>query len=110
MVVRNESIDIKVIVTGYPPVKPSNLSWTFYNKLNGEFQIRKNKTMKYNLSLDRRMLSIIDVQPSDEGMYRIVADNEAGEAEIEVNLTVFGMNIQLTIVHNKCLLLISLHS
>ena len=35
-------------------------------------------------------LTVLDVQPSDAGMYRCRADNEAGRAEVTATLTVHG--------------------
>ena len=35
-------------------------------------------------------LMILDVQPSDAGVYRCQADNEAGTVEVTATLTVYG--------------------
>ena len=83
----NESVTISFTITDdFPKVKVYNIQWQFkpldsntFNSFNSEL-----------LSENRLSLIISNVQLSNRGLYKMLAQNEAGISEATVVLDVYG--------------------
>ena len=68
---------------------PFDIRWYF---AEDNFTIRNN-TKKYIFSADQHSLTLLNVQISDVGTYRIEAENMVGSSIAAVSLFVYGMSI-----------------
>ena len=89
-VARNGTVTISFDITALPPVDPSDVQWYFQSSAEN-LTIPNNNTKKYMFSADQHSLTILNVQLSDVGIYRIEAENIAGSNRAEIVLFVYGM-------------------
>ena len=81
----NESVTISFTITDdFPKVKVYNIQWQFKPLGNETF------ILIYSTSSDRLSLTISNVQLSNRGLYKMLAQNEAGISEATVVLDVYG--------------------
>ena len=74
-----------------PPVEVSNIRWQF-SSTSGTIDITHSTDSHYGLSADRRSLSIYHLATSlDQGIYSMIATNEAGSVSSSIELIVESM-------------------
>ena len=95
--IRNDTINIKFTITdGLPAVKPNNIYW--FKSLSNAPYVQINDSLRVHFSDDRVSLTISNVQPSDQGIYKISVTNEAGTVQATTSLHVYGQ-FYFNIVH-----------
>ena len=88
---RNSTVTISFDITAQPLVDSSDIQWYFQFSVE-DFVTIHNNTKKYMFSADHHSLTILDVQLSDVGTYRIEAENIVGSNRADVTLFVYGMS------------------
>lgn len=83
------------ITRDFPEVELDNITWTYIAQGQGQDQnvdvlTLASNNSRYELSDDRRTLTIIDVSFSDAGTFTLVATNEAGIGSTSLELIVHG--------------------
>ena len=83
----HESVTISFTITNdFPKVKVYNIQWQFKPLGNETFNSIKSEF----LSEDRLSLTISNVQLSNRGLYKLLAQNEAGIGEATIVLDVYS--------------------
>ena len=78
-----------------PPVQVSNIRWQF-SSTSGTINITDSTNLHYDLSADRRSLTIDQVTSAHHGQYTLFATNEAGTRFNSTNLIVQGKRLGKT--------------
>ena len=78
-----------------PPVQVSNIRWQF-SSTSGTIDITDSTDSHYDLSADRRSLTINQVTSAHHGQYTLFATNEAGTRFNSTNLIVQGKRLDKT--------------
>ena len=73
-----------------PPVQVSNIRWQF-SSTSGTINITDSTNLHYDLSADRRSLTIDQVTSAHHGQYTLFATNEAGTRFNSIKLIVESM-------------------
>ena len=91
----NESVTISFTITNdFPKVKLYNIQWQFKSLDSETF----NSINSERLSEDHLSLAISNVQLSNRGLYKMIAQNEAGISEATVVLDVYGKSKTVALI------------
>ena len=87
------NLKIPVKVSGLP--KPS-LTWS-----KDEQPVRSHGNLTIDLADKATTLTLKKVTREDDGLYTLVAQNEAGQASAEFDVEVIGKKIKMSAIYNK---------
>lgn len=73
----------------YPPVLASAITWQFTNS-SGTTSISTAVDSRYTFSVDQLSLTISNISLTDEGSYKLLASNHAGNNSASAMLTVYS--------------------
>lgn len=90
-----DSIELSIVIENASPVvQPMNIIWTYRNSTNDDLVIMVGG--QYSFSNNRQRLTINDLTHDNEGLYIVMATNEAGSHSVQLML-----NIEGTSTYNK---------
>lgn len=92
-----QSINLKFILTeDDPPVRVENIRWQF-SYLGTDVDITNSSSGHYDLSEDRRNLTINQLTTEQIGVYTLFATNEAGVRSNSITVRIEGVLLNLMI-------------
>lgn len=105
--VENRNIRFGFTITQDDPhVAPNGISWTYTNTTdNTSTNVSSLSSSRFQLSTDRRLLTILGINFFDAGFFTLTATNEAGAGNGTLELVIHGklgtlLYIAMTITHD----------